>query len=1372
MMDVGTGRLFPKLLELLLMDEHKLQKCDKGDLERLSRELKSTQLVLRKLAEVLDNQVSLWADNARELSHGIEKDVDDILVLIEEGKDFTKKMANLFKGKTRYQISRTIGDIEQRLLKMPKRRNRFKVDGVLAYQRSSHTAQPTSPPPQALRLLSSPRMRGGEGTETGIHRLSPPQARSTTRQQRRSDQSSSLFPKLFELLFMDEYKLLKCDKGDLERLSRELKSAQLVLCMLADVPRGQLDNLIRLWAGNARELSYVIDKDVDDLLVLEEGNEFTEKLANLFKGSTRYQIAHTIRGIEQRLLEMPKTRNRFKVNGVAANLGYHRPSTIFLLQASNITCTNEIQHQTDSRSSIDVRAVQEGEGCGEPTQASTVTCTDEIQQQTDSRSNMDVGAVQEGEGCGEPTQASTVTCTDEIQQQTDSRLSIDVRKGHLFPKLSELLFMDEHKLLKCDKRELERLSRELKSMQLVLRKLAEQPWEQLNNQIRLWTDNARELSYVIEKDIDDILALEEGKEFTKKMANLFKGKTRYQIAHTIRDIEQRLLKMPKRCNRFRVDDVAAKLYAPPVGDPYTYEGEIIGIEHARDELVQVLCNGDNQLNILSVVGSGGLGKTTLAKAVYHKLKTQFDCKTFVPVSQNPDMQKVLMHILYDLHKQSYSDNRAKGEMQLIHEISKFLQTKRYLIVIDDLWDENSWNTISLSLPSNDCGSRVITTTRVNKIAEKCCLKNKDLIYEIMPLGYQYSKRLFLKRCFGSEDSCPDALTEVDEILKICGGMPLAIISVASADFPFSAGKIKERCQEIMKSLHSAVGGLCYVEGLTRILLCSYFDLPDTLRACLLYLAASARNQSIQRDSLVRKWIAEGLVPKDKSCSPEEVARRYFDELINRNVIQPVKYLNCLGKETYEVTYMMLYVLRLISREQDFATFFSESEPHVEVMPNRLFMRCSDTELLISTERMNLTNVCSVTMLGPANPVSLKQLKNVQVLDLDGCEDLDNSGMDDICRMIKLKYLSLKQTQVTEIPPEISNLQNLETLDVSWTQISNLPPEIRKLQNLVTLDVRQTQVKDLPKEVLQLRRLKHLPFVCQGCFGVKLSGGIDQLKPVQVMGTVDSRECSESAMKEISELIEVTELELVLYDGLADMEKNDKLLSSVGKCSYLKSLTIYGDSNPSDKLSPESPNFPQLEKLKVAGRFVKVPGWIAQLSTLTLLDIRVWKLEANDLMIIGGLPCLSVLALALVALPRKQVSITSSAGFVRLEVFCFDCCVPWVSFEDKAMPNLKQLQLNLYHGPADKVPSGIMLLERLNMVILLYSSQHAASDGVFETIAVVREDAASHANLIKLSINGDREIFLPNKTADRGFEREFDTSVSRVITEVEEVLASE
>lgn len=125
-----------------------------------------------------------------------------------------------------------------------------------------------------------------------------------------------------------------------------------------------------------------------------------------------------------------------------------------------------------------------------------------------------------------------------------------------------------------------------------------------------------------------------------------------------------------------------------------------------------------------------------------------------------------------------------------------------------------------------------------------------------------------------------------------------------------------------------------MDELTNIMSYYYLVLPNNLRTCLLYLAASAKNQRIQRDNLLRKWIAEGFIPEDKECSREEVASRYFDELIDRNVIQPVKYGNCLGKETYEITYMMLYTLRKISQQENFATFLCKLEPHVNFSRTR------------------------------------------------------------------------------------------------------------------------------------------------------------------------------------------------------------------------------------------------------------------------------------------------------------------------------------------------------------------------------------------------------------------------------------------------------
>lgn len=292
------------------------------------------------------------------------------------------------------------------------------------------------------------------------------------------------------------------------------------------------------------------------------------------------------------------------------------------------------------------------------------------------------------------------------------------------------------------------------------------------------------------------------------------------------------------------------------------------------------------------------------------------------------------------------------------------------------------------------------------------------------------------------------------------------------------------------------------------------------------------------------------------------------------------------------------------------------------------------------------------------------------------------------------------------------------------------------------------MKELPRELIQLPKLAHLFFgQCTLHGGAKLPVGSNLPKSVKKLGIVDSRECSEGIMEEINELSEVMEIEVVLYDGPADKKQNDRLLSSIGKCSNLQSLTIYGDSNPSDEL-PAPPVFPLLEKLKVDGRFAKVPRWIETLGVLNLLDMRVCKLEPNDLRILGKLPCLSSLALALVALPREQVIITKSAGFLRLKVFTlkvftFDCRVPWVTFEQEAMPSLKHIRLKVYACKAGKTPLGIIHLQSLNKVTLHYSSQYACSHGVMETVAVMKEAAASHANLIVHSINDSYEFFRSN-----------------------------
>ena len=122
---------------------------------------------------------------------------------------------------------------------------------------------------------------------------------------------------------------------------------------------------------------------------------------------------------------------------------------------------------------------------------------------------------------------------------------------------------------------------------------------------------------------------------------------------------------------------------PRITALYTKATDLVGIDDAREELITRLTKGDDmsaqQQRVVSIVGFGGLGKTTLAKAVYDQLRVQFDCTAFVSVSQNPDLNKLLKNMLYELDKEKYANIHSTmlEEKHLIDLVWEFLEHKRY-----------------------------------------------------------------------------------------------------------------------------------------------------------------------------------------------------------------------------------------------------------------------------------------------------------------------------------------------------------------------------------------------------------------------------------------------------------------------------------------------------------------------------------------------------------------------------------------------------------------------------------------------------------------------------------------------------------------------
>jgi ATP-dependent Lon protease len=256
----------------------------------------------------------------------------------------------------------------------------------------------------------------------------------------------------------------------------------------------------------------------------------------------------------------------------------------------------------------------------------------------------------------------------------------------LLSKLLELL-ADEYKQRKGARRDIEFLCSELTDMNAALEKLADM--ENLDVQTKLWRDKVREMAYDIEDSID-IFMHQLGQEeddkdglFHKIARKIRDLRMHFQLANMIQDIKTRVEEQSKIRDRYKIDESIPESRVVEVDPrlPAMFEDakRLVGIDGPRDEIIKRLMVEDDchsgQLKVLSIVGFGGLGKTTLANQVYAKIKNEFECTAFVSVSRTPHMPKILKDIL------------AHGGMEMEYDVQKLIEilrerltNKRYVFI--------------------------------------------------------------------------------------------------------------------------------------------------------------------------------------------------------------------------------------------------------------------------------------------------------------------------------------------------------------------------------------------------------------------------------------------------------------------------------------------------------------------------------------------------------------------------------------------------------------------------------------------------------------------------------------------------------------------
>jgi len=629
---------------------------------------------------------------------------------------------------------------------------------------------------------------------------------------------------------------------------------------------------------------------------------------------------------------------------------------------------------------------------------------------------------------------------------------------------------------------------------------------------------------------------------------------------------------------------------------------------------------DKQLKVISIVGFGGLGKTTLAVEVCRQLETEFTRQAQVSVSQtfsSKDLHALLKRLLQQIVQPSNEQTDSMGNIDtmpvddLERELQKRVENKRYLILIDDVWSIAAWDAIRSKLPGSNCGSRIIVTTRMDNVAKACSDANDGYIHRMKKLDEKDSEQLFVSKAFGSGNSCPQDLeAAMRSILKKCGGLPLAIVSIASLLATYKPPEGKDMWEKVQKSIGSQMETNPTLEGMRDILTLSYNNLPHHLKACAMYLSIFPEDYMIRKDRLLKRWTAEGLVAERRGLTKMEVAEGYFSELMSRSMIDRASNLVTLREgreEGCRVHDMMLEILVSKSLEANFvslaggqyegmsydATIRRLSIHGVEAHKDSSSTKNMATRCGMGNDvnGMMVQHVRSLSVFGSEANRLLGRLGDftlLRVLDLEDCRGLGGKHMSCVCRMYLLRFLSLKGTDIKAVPPRIGDLEHLQTLDV-----------------------RQTDLKDLPKTVKKLEKLEHLLFSGKGesWSGWMLPQGINKMKALRQVNKA-AVIYDPKVAEEIGELDQLQEL-AIYVDTRKEMgpEVVKNLACSLSKMYSLRWLDIgnFGCDkwpfNPIMKFLHDVESPPRLLRyLKICGCIDRLPDWVESLTDLVEFDI--------------------------------------------------------------------------------------------------------------------------------------------------------------------------
>ncbi|CAL5201622.1 unnamed protein product [Lathyrus oleraceus] len=738
------------------------------------------------------------------------------------------------------------------------------------------------------------------------------------------------------------------------------------------------------------------------------------------------------------------------------------------------------------------------------------------------------------------------------------------------------------------------------------------------------------------------------------------------------------------------------------------ESFIVGRKDDKEKLMNMLLSDSGpNLGVVAILGVGGVGKTTLAELVYNdkEVNEHFDMKIWIRGSEGFDVVKVRKTLLEYVDSLFYQ----YSDLDCIRLRLKLkLMGKRFLFVLDDLWNVgyNDWHELVAPLVNGKLGSRVIITTRQEKVAE---VVHTFPVHKLEPLSYEDCWSLLSKHAFGSKDyggnENPNLEAIGRKISRKCRGLPLAAKTLGG----ILSSNVDAK--EWISILISNIWNIPDNNNILPSLLLSYQFLPSYLKRCFAYCSIFPKGYSFDRKQLILLWMAEGFLEHSQGeKAPEEVGDDYFVELLSRSFIQQ---LNDDTERKKFVLHDLLYELAEVvsgksCRKLERGGVISKKVHHLSYIQDE-YETFKKFEIFYDFE--SLRSFLPICNRWGSNYLSRKvvddllpTLRRLRVLSLSHHRNFTVLP-DSIYNLLHLRYLDLSYTDIKSLPESICDLYYLQTLNLSsCSSLTELPVDIGKLINLRHLDMSGSRISKMPIQIVGLENLQTLSVFIVGKQEVGLSlrelGKFPNIRGKLHIGNlcnvINVSEACDANLRN-KELIEELELcwdeqthdsELCWDEQTHDSQTDKAVLDGLQPSINLKKLSIglYGGTG--------------------------FPSWLGDSSFSNMVYLCIWSCDyCVTLPSLGQLPFLkdlTIRGMKILETIGPEFYGMSGGGFnssfqpfpslEHLKFSYMSNWKEWLSFEGSKFPfpRLKTLKLNDCPKLKGHLPSHLPFIEEITI----------------------------------------------------------------------------